>query len=349
MRIIWYSFCFKYCANLNDMKNVVFLLGLSALLFIACKKNDPEPDYLVGPGYEYINEICVKGDFLWVLSSRPQNYFNIIPIIPPYYISKISLLDDKILFNKEIPATEALAFNTDNEPFLATLSRKILKFNSDLSVEQLFSLPQVNLIRGMFYDKDNYLWIATSTGGLYYYDGNDTLRFSTANSILTSNSVPSMTIDSESNIWFLQGKDLYKIAENKTLIKDPNQIPIDKPTGVFNLSSDKKNTLFASKWDGNYHRLLMKKSDSPWTIIDPPISSNNRPVRFLKSDNTGTIWICYSNHPKDVLAYFDDDKWIEIDIPFDEINIIDIEAYDNKLILGTSKGIFYMSIDYTIF
>jgi hypothetical protein len=325
------------------MKKLVFLLGFLAYLFVACEKNSPKSDYLVQNSYEYINELHVKGDFLWVVSSRPQNYFNILPIIPPYYISKISLLDDKILLNKEIPATESFALDRNNEPFLATYDKRILKFNSDLSIEQLFSIPRINLIREMFYDRSDFLWIATSDGGLYFYDGNDTLKFSTTNSILTSNSVPSITIDSESNIWFIQERDLFKIDNNKTLIKDPNQIPIDNPSGIFDLSSDKNNTLFASKWDGNNQRLLKKMSNSAWTIIDPPTSSNNRLVRFLKSDNSGTIWICYSNYPKDVLAYFDTDKWIEISIPLDEIIILDIETYNNKLILGTSKGIFTMS------
>lgn len=325
------------------MKKLAVFLSLMLILAVSCEKNEYVKEKTISPGYDYINRVVRSGDILWVISSKP-NYFSEWGIIlPPTQISKYSLVDNKLLLSKEIPPSETITVDRNDQPFIATFDRRILKVNPDLSTEQLFLIPKINMIRTLVSDKENNLWIATNDGGLYFYDGKDTLRFSSSNSIINFDWIPSIALDSESNIWFIQGIDLYKIDPNKILSRDPYQLPIDKATGVFNLSSDNQSTLFGSKWDGNYHRLIKKKLNSSWTIIDPPGSSNNKPVSFIKSDSYGTIWIAYSVFPKNVLAYYENDRWVEINIPLEEVVILDIETYNNKLILGTSNGIFTMN------
>jgi hypothetical protein len=322
------------------MKKSVLYLPLIFILAVSCEKNEPIKENLILPEYEYIDDLEISGDILWVISSKPQNFLDFVLTLAPNQISKINLNDGKILAGKIVPHCVSIATDKDNQSFLATSDKKILKIKPDLSTEELFSIPGINSIRMMLCDENNDLWIATDDGGLYLYDGKDTIRYNSYNSILKNNWIPSIAMDSESNIWFLQGMDLFKIDHTKTLIKDPYQIPIDKPTGVFDLSSDRNNTLFGSKWDGNYHNLLKKESGKPWTIINPPTSSDKRPVKFIKSDNYGTIWICYSDYPKDILAYLENDIWVDIDIPLDEVRIMDVETYTNKIFFGTSKGIY---------
>jgi hypothetical protein len=325
------------------MKKLAFFLSLTLILTVSCEKKEAIMENTILPDYQYINRLVRAGDILWVISSKPDKFFTFAPNLAPFQISKISLVDDKIMLSQEIPPSESITMDRDYQPFLATFDGKILKLKPDLSTEQLFAIPKTIFIRTLVCDKDNNLWVATNDGGLFFYDGSDTLKFSSSNSILNFDWIPSLALDSKSNVWFLQGVDLYKIDNNRILSKDPNQLPIDKPTGVFNLSSDIHNTLFGSKWDGNYHRIIKKEIDSPWTIINPPESSNNRPVKFIKSDSYGTIWINYSVYPKDLLAYYADDKWVEIDIPLDKVNILDIETYNNRLFLGTSEGIFIIN------
>jgi len=152
-------------------------------------------------------------------------------------------------------------------------------------------------------------------------------------------------MDSESNIWFIQGTELFKIDKNRTISKDPSIFPINNPASTIFISADKDNSLWVSKWDGHNHRLFRKSTDGPWTEVNPPISSVKRPIKFIKSDNKGTIWVAYSDSPKDILAYYDTDKWVEINVPLDEIIINDIEIYKNELILGTAKGIYTMTLE----
>jgi hypothetical protein len=325
------------------MKTSILFLGIITVLAISCKRTEINGYYNKQPDYEYINNLSLTGDVLWVVSSKPDYVLSFVAIIPPYQVSKINLKDDKIMTNDEIPGVSSMVLDRDNQPYLATFDKRILKLNPDLSYKQYIAIPKSNSIQKMIFDQFNNLWVATGDQGLFFYNGTDTLRFNTANSILTSNSIESMGIDSESNIWFIQGSGLFKIDKNKTISKDQDILPLNNLAGAFNLSIDKNNTLWVSKWDGNFHRIFKKSLNSHWTIIDPPKSSDGKPVKFIKSDINGTIWIAYSDYPKDVLAYYDSNKWNEVQIPLDEVVILDVVTYKNELILGTSKGIYTMN------
>lgn len=330
------------------MKKLAFFLGIMAFLAVSCEKNETVKEKTVAE-YEYINMLARTGDVLWVISSQPGNYLSFVPVIPPYRISKVSLIDEKVILSKDIPAIEAITTDSDDQVFLCALDRKILKLNPDLTTDQLFTIPGRSFLREMICDGNNNLWLATNDRGLYLYDGNDTITFNSSNSILKYDWIPSITKDSGSNIWFVQGPDLYRVDHHLILSKDPYQLPITNNSGVFNLSANSNNTLFCSKWDGNYEKILKKEMNGPWTIINPPASSNNRPVRNIKTDSYGTVWIIYSVYPKDVVAYYDNEKWVELEIPMDEVVVNDIETYNNKILLGTTKGIVTISKNRSFF
>jgi ligand-binding sensor domain-containing protein len=255
------------------------------------------------------------------------------------------MLNDQILINKEIPAVTRFDLDNNTTPYLATYDKRVLKVNKDLSYDQFLEIPKINYIQKMLFDNENRLWVASYLGGLFYYDGKDTARYNTSNSILSSNSVQWLTMDSESNIWFIQGTELFKIDNNLRISKDPNLLPINNPTGAIFISADKNNALWVSKADAYGERLFKKDTNGPWTEIIPPTSASNRPLKFIKADNNGTIWIAYSDYPKDILAYYDTNRWVEIKIPLDKVIILDAVTYKNQLILGTSKGIYPMVLE----
>lgn len=326
------------------MKTPILFFGLIIFLTVSCERTDSNGYFPKQPDYDYINSLSVTGDVLWVLSSRPGDMLTLIAVIPPYQVSKINLADNKILKNDKIPGISSMVLDRNHQPYLATYDRRILKLNPDLSYEQYVAIPKIHSVQNMIFDQHNNLWVASYDGGLFFYNGSDTLRFNTSNSILTSNSIVSMASDSESNIWFIQGQDLFKIDKYNTISKDPNLFPINNLAGAFGLSADKNSTLWVSRWDGNFHRIFKKPLNSPWSVVDPPKSSAGRTVKFMKSDINGTIWIAYSDYPKDILAYYDSDKWTEVQIPLDEVSILDIVTYKNQLIIGTSEGIYTMPL-----
>jgi hypothetical protein len=325
----------------NKIKHLIYILVVISFLSASCKKTDSPLNYFEQSDYNYIDQLHVSGDNLWVLSSNPNNNISTyLPVMPDYQLSVINMLNDQLLINKEIPAITRFDLDNNMTPYLATYDKRVLKVNKNLSYDQFLEIPKINSIQKMLFDNENRLWVATNSGGLFFYNGMDTARFNTSNSILNSNSIQWLTMDSESIIWFIQGTELFKIDSNLKISKDPNLLPINNPTSAIFISADKNNSLWVSKADAFGERIFKKDTNGPWTEIIPPTSASKRPLKFIKADNKGTIWIAYSDYPKDILAYYDTNRWVDIQIPLDEVSILDAVTYKNKLILGTSKGIY---------
>jgi hypothetical protein len=326
------------------MKTGYLVLFAFLTLLGACEKTETNGYKLPQPDYKYINRLYISDDILWVLSSAPSDKFTFIAITPPSRLSRINLRTNEITMSGKIPPACEISFDNEETPYLGTYDRKVLKINSDLTYDLFLDVPKVYLFQDLVFNSNNNLWIASNGGGLFFYNGTDTSRFTTSNSILNSDGIASMTKDSESNIWFIQGQESFKIDPQNNISKDPYFFPVKYLAGAFNLTADKDNALWVSRWDGNYHRIFKKSFNRPWNEIKPPESSNNKSVKLIKSVN-GTIWISYSMYPKDLLAYYDaNNKWNEVEIPLDEISITDIVSYGDDLFLGTPKGIFSMTL-----
>jgi streptogramin lyase len=293
---------------------------------------------------KFINQLFISGDNLWVISSDPIPYASFVAVNTPYQVSVTNLKTSQFVMNENIPAVTRLVLDNNQIPFLSTFDNRIIKLNPDLSYTEYLAIPVKYSISDIKFDGDNNLWIATSSGGIYSYNGSDTMRFNSSNSVLNSDFIESMAKDSESNIWFIQGTELFKISNNGTLSKDPYLFPVDHLAGAFNLSADRDNTLWVSRWDGSEHRIFEKSNNGPWTAVNPPESSASLPVKLLRADSRGAIWVAYSEYPKDILAYFDADRWVEIQIPLDEVVINDVDIYNNGLIIATPEGIYATGI-----
>lgn len=324
----------------NKINLLVLIIGIITLT-ISCRKSESYSEYNKQLDYKYINQLIISGDNLWVISSDTLSFGDFVAVIPPYQISLFDQINGNFIINDTIPAIRSFALDNNLTPFITTFDNRVLKLNGDLSLVQLLTIPKKYYIQSMIFDSSNSLLLGTNSGGFYVYNWYDTLRFNTSNSILTSDFVVSMARDSRSDVWFVQGTDLFKIGENHALSKDQSTFP-DHLGSAFDLSSDKDNALWVSRWDGNFFLIFKKSVNGQWATVDPPQSSGSRVLRLLKADNKGTIWIVYSNYPKDILAYYNSGKWVEIQIPLSKITITDVETFRNEIIIGTSRGIYRM-------
>jgi ligand-binding sensor domain-containing protein len=326
------------------MRNKIDLLVLMAAIItltISCRKSESYSEYNKQLDNKYINQLIISGDNLWVISSDISSFVDIVAVIPPYQISLYDQVNGNFIINDTIPAIRSFALDNNLTPFITTFDNRVLKLKGDLSFVQLLTIPKQYYIQCMIFDSDNNLLLGTNSGGLYVYNKYDTLRFNTSNSILTSDFVVSLARDSRSDVWFVQGTDLFKVGESHAISKDQSTFP-DHLGSAFDLSADKDNALWVSRWDGISFLIYRKSATGQWATIDPPPSSGSHVLRLLKADNKGTVWIVYSNYPKDILAYYNSGNWVEIQIPLSEITITDVETFGNEIIIGTSRGIYRM-------
>ena len=319
----------------------ILIIGIVCILPGSCKKEEIPENYLEEKDYTYINQLFVSDGKLWVLSSIPNRWISILPVLPRSQVSVTDLETGKYSFNNKIPSILTMSEESSQTPFLATFDRRILKLNDDLSYEDFFRIPVSCIVNEILCRNENDLFIATYSAGIYFFNGTDTVNFTSSTSLLETNHIPFITADNESNVLLMQSNRLFRIDMNRVMTRESDTLPLKRnQAAAGHISADKDNTLWVSKWDGNTDRIYKKTINSCWTEVQPPASSSGRNIRFIRSDSRGTIWIVYGKHPKDLLAYYDSDIWNVVDIPVDEIVILDVDTYKDEIITGTSEGIY---------
>jgi ligand-binding sensor domain-containing protein len=320
------------------MKQILFILFV-ALFISSCEKQNSPSSFYEFLRSRNVNKVLISDNKLWVISSNPQGLSE-IPMLPECQVSVLNLKNNDFLVNSKMPSIMSFALDKNGRIYLATYDGRVISLNEDLTYEDYFKIPNLGSIQSILFDQNNNLWVASGSKGLISYDGTTTKVYDSTNSILKTNYASPLVMDSKSNIWFLPRNDLFMIDNTGKIIKDPYPFPLLNEFVPYWLSVDKNNTLFISKWDRYTERIYKRIENSGWIEVAPPKSYNHRPVKFIKSDSNGTIWIVYSNYPKDISAYYESSKWNEIQLPSDIINIFDIETYHNDIILGTPQGIY---------
>lgn len=318
--------------------SIIAVFGILCILTGSCEKRDYFVTFDEFLSNKDVVDILISNNRLWVLSSTRQDFISYRARIPDYQISLLYLENNEYLINDQIPTIKYIAFDNNYKVYLVT-HRKILLLNDDLSYELYFQIQDTTSIKSIAFEQSNDLWIATNNTGLYYYNGSDAVVFNTSNSVLNSNNIISVLTDSESNVWVNTCNELFEIDENKTFRMDTDFSTINNSSCAFDLSVDKNNTFWVSKWDGNKHRIYKKEINSQWVEVES-FETDNRPIKFIKPDSKGNIWIAYSLYPKDRLAYYDSGMWNEIQFSLDEINIRDVEIVGDEIFVGTTKGIY---------
>jgi hypothetical protein len=324
---------------------LILITGIFTVLSGSCKKDQIPQYYLENKYYTYINQLYVSNGKLWVLSSIPNRWISFLPVLPRCQVSVTDLETGEYSFNNNIPSIFTMSTENSLTPFLATYDRRILKLNDDLSYEDFFRIPVSCIVNEILCRNENDLFVATYSAGIYFFNGTDTVNFTSSTSVLKTDHIPFIAADNESNVWLMQGNCLYRIDKTMEMTRAVDTLPLKyNQAAAGHISADKDNTLWVSKWDGYTERIYKKTINAGWTEVQPPESSSGRRIRFIRSDSRGTIWIAYGKHPKDILAYYDSDKWNIVDIPVDEINILDVDTYKDEIITGTSEGIYKIPV-----
>ena len=152
-------------------------------------------------------------------------------------------------------------------------------------------------------DKSGNLWFGTTGDGVYRYDGQSFINFTTKDG-LSSNTVWSILEDKAGDIWIGTNAGLCRYSE-KTITRVPfsitesnsflltNTINNDQKNEVFSIIQDKSGTLWFGTSNGVYCRKLGKKSFTRFLDNFSIINVNNlslKSVQCMLEDKSGNIW-----------------------------------------------------------
>ena len=161
----------------------------------------------------------------------------------------------------------------------------------------LYDIQQLNIDQGLqsqfvaslFQDKEGYIWIGTSGGGVSRYDGKSFVVYRTENGLL-SNDVRSILQDSKGNFWFghirsgvsrFDGKTFTTFTKTEGLAgTDVRQILEDKAGNIW----------FAT--NGGVSKLESSKDNAGGTLTNYTTNEglSNNDVSNVAEDKAGNLW-----------------------------------------------------------
>ncbi len=169
-----------------------------------------------------------------------------------------------------------------------------------------------NVVRSIFEDSNNKIWIATKSGSIYIYNSDFTLLRTVNNFHLTQSDIPGYNVysiieDNNGYIWmgtkgggvFVSKNSIksdfnfYKnlsFYQYKNEYNDPSSL---SNNNIYSLLQDNKSQIWIGTYGGGLNRVINRSNDKliceRITTGNSSLSSND--IRCIKSDSDGKIWI----------------------------------------------------------
>lgn len=330
------------------MKLLTFIT-ISLLLISACKKDESEtidikdyPEYfkdkvvfdIINVGnstYYSSSQICTSCEVPLWQSSIPMNY----------QLCELSNNDFNIKEDYSF-TSELISYQTNR--LLYTSGHKVFVVNSASNHEELFSLDdQEFIITDISIDKDGNFWM-TGPEGIAYYDAEDFSYYNMENSVLLSNEIHHVEIDKNSDTkYFVLGSPYWGML----IIKDgvwemvtSNEITGVEGTLFYDLTIDDQGNLWFLS-SPYYKSNIYVYNGTDWSKIIPQINGAEKTVWVgnIKRVEDGTMWIVSNN--KSLFSY-KDNAWTFYGEENFTNRVLCLEEVDNKIILGTDKGLEFL-------
>jgi ligand-binding sensor domain-containing protein len=186
-------------------------------------------------------------------------------------------------------------------------------------------------------------WIGTTDSGLVQYKNNSWIVYNTSNSGIQINSISTLMVTSDNQIWIGTPGGLVQFDGNNWIVYDESNSPLGV-SPVSALASDNDGNI----WVGSYGLGVLKFNWNNWTLYtDSNSDLHDNTVRSLFADRDNNIWIgtSYYSGEKGGLAKFDGTRWtiydqFTADQYSNDINCI-LGDEMNTLWLGTDKPLIH--------
>lgn len=333
------------------MKNLTFFLLFTILSgLLSCEKIDtqtkPESyfDYLSDKS---ISSIKLYNNRIWISSSKYCDTCYTHPAssaIPT--IEQLTVIE-----NSTYEYDEGTIFGTpisDNDGNLYVANgMQVYKVNN-INDYSLFLETGNFRFKSFTFDKDDNIWFS-GYNGIAFWNKAELVVNNSNNSELPSDITHGLAIDNSGMVWVaLDFKGLLKIDSGKWEIIPNNSIP-----GLTNLSYlrspivDSDDNVWFEVFVSNKNSNIVMFNGSDWEYQYPDETGNGNFHGNLTSDSKGRIWSinAFFEHGTSTLSSLtlslrENNEWKIIDANDIETRILDINADDNKVYIGTLKGLF---------
>ena len=212
-------------------------------------------------------------------------------------------------------------------------------------------------IERIFSDKTGNIWVTTQNfiygqiesvdENLGKYDAGKWELLNVKTSVLPSNHIYSIAVDSHNKKWIGTDKGLAVTDNNNWTVYDTSnsEIPLNSVSSIA-IDSNEVKWLGLTSWIGtarshNASSALAKFDNNTWTIFDSANSIlPNSPILSIAVDNKGNKWLGTACKG---LIKFDDVNWTLFNInnsplPSDSVTALAVDK-DNIIWIGTEKGL----------
>jgi len=234
---------------------------------------------------------------------------------------------------------QSIAVDQNNNIYFGNYNNGVIVYKWDkweAYFTQNSGIPS-NDVYQVFFDRDNNLWCATGWG-IGKFDGKEWITWNSTNSIIKDNSIEALCLDSIGGFWASNYYGIYHYDGKELNFKKFSEIDIS--AGIFTMSVDNKNQLWAGSFDGG----LFTFNNENWSFINhnsytPPLTTFWYNVRYITKDYLGNIWFT----PNQGLAKYDGETYRLWDkerseIPTDYIYCITADK-ENNIWIGSDSGL----------
>jgi ligand-binding sensor domain-containing protein/signal transduction histidine kinase len=209
-----------------------------------------------------------------------------------------------------------------------------------------YDIQQLNIDQGLqqqwvgslFQDKDGYLWIGTSGGGVSRYDGKSFVLYTTQNGLL-NNDVRSIFQDSKGNFWFGHIRSGVSHFDGKTFTTYSKTEGL-AGTFVWKIIEDKAGNIWMAT-NGGVNKFEPSKDNAGGNFINYTTNEglSNNDVSSVLEDKSGNLWFTTSGGG---VNKFDGKSFIHFTtkqgLANDTVNCI-MEDRAGSLWFGTRRGV----------
>ena len=334
---------------LKKMKTATFKLLTIFLLtgLLSCEETN-RPDYYRSYT-EYLSDkaiisIGIFDNTVWILSIKECDTCYVHPFsshVPT--ISQLTAIT-QTGFNFQEPAYVGTPVMDNQGNLFTALQNKIYKIKS-LGNYELVLEPDGFQFNYFTFDKNNHIWMGGDKG-LAYWDGNELTRYNISNSILPSNITHGIALDHTGNVWVtLDFKGLLKISGDKWEVIPNAEIPGLKSSSYLSAPIvDNDNNIWFSVFTPDTTSNILRYDGLHWNYEYLGTDGYG----MINRDSKGAIWIIQNIREDHVfkyptLSYLKNGVWNNFDVSGIASQILTVNSDENKVYIGTVKGLYVVN------